>query len=300
MRPRLSQKIILDAVERDFGRVSMACSVSEGEESQAFGIRVGAEDFIVRANRSASGFHKDAFCYRQFTSPALPIPEILFIGQVEDLSYCISRRAPGITLQDMPLAGLPAVVSAVARTMQAIAEAPVPGSVGFGQFDADGMGEHTSWSDFIAVIADPQRYDWGRVEALVSARWLDEHLHQLRALLPHCPEIRRLVHGDFGSNNVMTDGTSITGVLDWSEAMFGDPLYDVANIFFWRPWLACMEAQAHFFEEQCPNMIGDAQTLGCYQLRIGLAQVYDSAVTQESDVCRAMKRCEKVIAELAA
>jgi aminoglycoside phosphotransferase (APT) family kinase protein len=39
------------------------------------------------------------------------------------------------------------------------------------------------------------------------------------------------VHGDFGSNNVLADGEHITGVVDWSEAMIGDPLYDVANIF---------------------------------------------------------------------
>ncbi len=39
------------------------------------------------------------------------------------------------------------------------------------------------------------------------------------------------MHGDFGSNNVLADGTVTTGVIDWGEAMFGDPRYDIANIF---------------------------------------------------------------------
>src|SRR5699024_2408647 len=65
-----------------------------------------------------------------------------------------------------------------------------------------------------------------------------------------------LVHADFGSNNVLTDNGRITAVIDWSEAMFGDSQYEVANIFFWRPWLACMEQQTRYFERRHPELAG--------------------------------------------
>jgi hygromycin-B 4-O-kinase len=74
-------------------------------------------------------------------------------------------------------------------------------------------------------------------------------------------------------------------VLDWANAMFGDPLYDAATVLFWAPWLDCMRIQAaHFqaahFQEALP---ADAQTgarLLCYQLHIALGAIAAHA-TQE-------------------
>jgi Ser/Thr protein kinase RdoA (MazF antagonist) len=39
-----------------------------------------------------------------------------------------------------------------------------------------------------------------------------------------------LLHGDLGSHNVFTDGRDITAVIDWEDALSGDPVFDVA---FW-------------------------------------------------------------------
>jgi hypothetical protein len=38
----------------------------------------------------------------------------------------------------------------------------------------------------------------------------------------------------FGSYNLMTDRRRITAVIDWDRALFGDPLYELANLLFWR------------------------------------------------------------------
>jgi hygromycin-B 4-O-kinase len=95
----------------------------------------------------------------------------------------------------------------------------------------------------------------------------------LEHLLSACPETRALIHGDFGSNNVLTHDGAITGVIDWSEAAIGDSLYDVANILFWRPWLPCMELQARYFESQRPDLLAHTERLLAYQLRIGLAEI---------------------------
>jgi Ser/Thr protein kinase RdoA (MazF antagonist) len=39
-----------------------------------------------------------------------------------------------------------------------------------------------------------------------------------------------LLHGDLGSHNVLTDGDRLLGLIDWEDALVGDPVYDVA---FW-------------------------------------------------------------------
>ncbi|MFK0162562.1 phosphotransferase family protein [Rhizobium sp. NPDC090279] len=296
MKPALPFEAIVEAVERDLGAISQWNPVSQGEESQAFGIHVGGESLVLRINRLAEGFQKDVFCARRFASPALPIPEVLSIGIVGQQAYCVSRRAAGLTLQDLPAAALPGAVAPVVKVLRAMAETSLDETQGFGRFNDRGIGEHASWRDFLAVIADHGHYDWDRVDAVIGAGWSDRHLDRLTSLVPQCPEIRRLVHGDFGSNNVLVDGAVITGVIDWSEALFGDPLYDVANIFFWRPWLACMEAQARYFEEHEPEAMGDPLVLSCYQLRIGLQQVCEAALSgSEQDLRWVMARCETLV-----
>lgn len=47
-----------------------------------------------------------------------------------------------------------------------------------------------------------------------------------------------LLHTDFNQRNLFVDPTSdeITGIIDWEEAMFGDPLYDFARVrmYIWH------------------------------------------------------------------
>lgn len=47
-----------------------------------------------------------------------------------------------------------------------------------------------------------------------------------------------LIHTDFNQRNLFVDPKSdqLTGIIDWSEAMFGDPLYDFARVrmFIWH------------------------------------------------------------------
>ena len=75
-----------------------------------------------------------------------------------------------------------------------------------------------------------------------------------------------VVHGDFGHENIISDGERITGVLDWAEARLGDPLYDIANLDYWSegdPFAAQWQEYAtrHGIEE--PHL---AERLRCYIL----------------------------------
>lgn len=80
-------------------------------------------------------------------------------------------------------------------------------------------------------------------------------------LLPLCPEDRAFNHGDFSLDNVLSDGRRITGVVDWSNCLYGDPAWDVAWADFWAPKLRF--AERYFQRRPTPN--GDAR-LRCYQL----------------------------------
>ncbi|MFL6351219.1 MAG: phosphotransferase family protein [Bryobacteraceae bacterium] len=199
-------------------------------------------------------------------------------------------------MQDLQPNDVPPVLGPTARMLDAIAEADLDGMRAFGPFNALGVGGHESWRNFLTSIADPQRYDWAAIESLADMNIVNRVLERVSALAEHCPENRRLIHGDFGSNNVLTDGRSITGVIDWSEASIGDPLYDVANIFFWSTWLDCMNQQARYLEIHIPDFPKLSERLLCYQLRIGLAEIYQNATERNTDALNwTTSRCRELI-----
>jgi hygromycin-B 4-O-kinase len=247
--------------------------LAEGEESQAYRFREGSDAFVIRINHDGEGFEKDAFAYRRFARHELPIPEVLQIGQIDAAHYyCISRMLPGRTLESLaPEEFSAGLLTATADAMQRIAESDVSGIDGFGPFAAaEGTARHGSWREY---LSDTREY-------VFPPEWdVSRYLRQLERLVPKCAEVRALVHGDFGSNNVLTVADRITGVLDWSEAMIGDPLYDIANIFFWRSWLPCMEMQARFSE--AAQLEQAREPLLCYQLHIGLRELAARSMISE-------------------
>jgi hygromycin-B 4-O-kinase len=163
---------------------------------------------------------------------------------------------------------------------------------GFGAFDANGRAPFRDWCAYLTAISDPNYFDWSAVSGIAPLAQVQPLLDRVIELAPACPDIRQLVHADFGSNNVLVASGQVTAVIDWSEAMLGDPLYDVANIFFWRTWLACMEEQASFFELHQDRRGWNADRLLCYQLRIGLQSGHDAATGGDTDFVHwALDRC---------
>jgi hygromycin-B 4-O-kinase len=295
-KPSFSSAAVQAKLKGCMANISELTLISEGEESQAYRFQSGTQTYVIRLNRAIEGFEKDAFACRKFARPNLPIPEIIRIGQIDDHFYCISENMPGVTLQDLHPQAVPPVLGPTAEILDAIAESNLDNMTGFGSFNARGVGSYESWRDFLTSIANPDQYDWAAVHSLVDMDIVNRFLDRLNGLAAHCPETRQLIHGDFGSNNVLTDGHRITGVIDWSEASIGDPLYDVANIFFWSTWLDCMQQQARYFETHLAGFPNLGGRLLCYQLRIGLAEIYQNAIEGNMrGLAWATSRCRDLI-----
>ncbi len=295
-KPSFSPAVIRAQLESCMAGVSSLTAVSEGEESQAYRFRSVTRECIVRVNHDVKGFEKDAFAYRRFARSNLPVPEVIHIGQIDHHFFCISEALPGRTLQELASQELPSLLEPTARVLQVISESELAGMRDFGPFDASGCGMYESWRDFLISIGDTQRYDWSAVGRFVSKDEISRFVERVIKLAERCPETRALVHGDFGSNNVLTDGSRITGVLDWSEASIGDPLYDIANILFWSTWLECMRQQACYFETSLADCAELSNRLLCYQLRIGLAEIYQNITENRiASACRALARCRELV-----
>ena len=240
MKPELSNQQLLQFLTEKYGSEPQWAPIAEGMESRVLTFIWGDQQYILRVNPNPSGFQKDRWCFQQFHSEELPIPEILEIGSFSfHYAYCLSRRLPGITLEDSAIPTLQQLTPYVSQVWKVIHQSLLPSSEGFGPFNECGHATFSSWQSFLqsTIRGEDQQWDHLFASNLLDATALQPVMHSYLRLTGHCPEERKLVHGDFGSNNVLTDGKKITGVLDWDCALYGDPLFDVAGSFFWSPWL---------------------------------------------------------------
>jgi hygromycin-B 4-O-kinase len=296
-RPSLSLAAAETLLDRVMPGSHGLTPITSGMQSLAYRFQYAGARYILRLNRSSDGFAKDAFVHRRFAQPGFVIPAVFSIGAADDgLFYCLSAELPGITLQDLPANDLAQVLAPVAAIMRKIAASELHLTAGYGPFDRNGIAPHASWRTFLLSCTDPVAYGRQIARRHFGPAFLDRLTRRIEQLSSHCPEERRLVHGDFGSNNVLAADGCITGVLDWSEALFGDPLYDVANIYFWRTWLDCMEQQARYFEHAVEPAPSQAERLLCYQLRIGFEQIFASlAAGSLQSASWAAARCSELL-----
>ncbi|MDE0238851.1 MAG: phosphotransferase [bacterium] len=80
---------------------------------------------------------------------------------------------------------------------------------------------------------------------------------------PGAPGARRLLHGDFWTGNVLWRNGGLAAVIDWEDAVIGDPLTDLAiarsNLVWTHGIRACRTFTAHY---------RDAMGLDPYRLRL--------------------------------
>jgi aminoglycoside phosphotransferase (APT) family kinase protein len=91
-------------------------------------------------------------------------------------------------------------------------------------------GEHQSWPDAIAertgdlkLVAESGLVDAGLLDQAVAA------VRDRRGLLAGA-ESGHLLHGDFNPRHVFVRNRRITAIIDWGDAICGDPLYDLGRV----------------------------------------------------------------------
>ncbi len=199
--------------------------------SAAYGYRLGDDELVLRINNSPDGFRSDQFAMA-YRSPALPVPEVLAIGEGFGRWFAISRRHHGRFLEtigpdEADVLG-PTVVGLLAG-LRSIPDSGVNGPAWHSwliEAITDRPGNHVSgWRTRLADVPTVER-------TFVAA---DE---RIRSLLDACPDRRQLVHADLLHYNVLVSPAcdAITAVFSWKHATWGDAAYDLAWCTFWSRW----------------------------------------------------------------
>lgn len=301
-RPDLSSDQIAALTAKLFGanQVEVAGVDTPGMEAQAFRVTDGNRTGCLRIGSSLRSFRKDQWAQGTF-GDLVPVPTIWELGELPDGSaFCLTSWAPGKTLQDLTADEVDRITPLVYDAWARLQTDAIGTTSGFGDLDPDTLtGPYASHHDHLrAELSNASRWPSAWTEPRNSA--VSSLLERYEALIDACPNERAFIHGDWGSNNILTMGNRLTAILDWEAAGIGDPLQDIAGRFwaFWPPVSACVSSLASYADEhlgQLPNY--RARTL-CYDLQTGLSEITECLTDSDLDFAdRCLDRCLELLHE---
>jgi hygromycin-B 4-O-kinase len=245
VKPAFDQESILALLRENFDLpIQELTPVQGGLVAQTLSFRVNEKEYILRFTSSSmdASYQKEAFIYKHFSSPDIPIPSILKVGRLGKSYYAIFQKMPGRELDSLSQAEYQQALPSIIQTLHSIHQVNVQEWCDFGWLDDHGMGMFPSWEGFIAKIIEEERPDgfYGKWHNLFSSTFLERDFFetvykQMLRLLEYCPEERHLVHGGYGYKNVLAQEGKVTAVSGWFDAMYGDFVYDIAWIDSWPP-----------------------------------------------------------------
>ena len=278
IKPIIEESLILDLLNKSFDQpIEQLESIQGGHMAQVFSFRSGSDDLVIRFTKENLGsFQKEKFIYDNFATPTLPIPPIIKLGEIGNLYYAISKKMTGRELTALSKDEYMQTLPSNMQTLLAIHQSDVGRFTGYSWIGDDGNGMAQSWEEALTSVIKENPDDfYGRWHTLFDTTFLDrkyfETVYQhMVSLIPFCSADRYLIHRDYEYNNVLAENGKVTAVLDWEQASYGDFVYDIAYLNFWRTELDLASPFHDFYAQHGMDLSHFEKRIACYTLYNGL------------------------------
>jgi hygromycin-B 4-O-kinase len=141
VKPEIDQRTIELLLSEHFDQTILDINpVQGGLIAQTLSFRAGGKEYILRfsTDKMEASYQKEAYIYRNFSAPGIPIPPVLQAGSLGEYNYCISRKMPGTGLEFLPEEEYRQALPEVIHTLYIIHQVNVQGREGFGCLDDRG------------------------------------------------------------------------------------------------------------------------------------------------------------------
>lgn len=263
----------------------MVSALGAGAWSTAFGFTHENRELVIRFGNYPDDFERDRLAFR-FCSPSLPIPQVIKIGRSPELDchFAISERMQGTFIDKLGAEEMRGLLSSLFETLDAMREADISTTTGYGGWDIQGNAPFASWQEAMLSVGNDspegRGHGWRvKLEHSPTGSSPFEEAHaRLSTLVAEVdvPVERHLVHSDMLNFNVLVSGDRISAIFDWGCATTGDILYDLAWFTFWGTWYPAWngidfpaEAKRHFARIGLHIPQFD-ERLRCCMIQIGL------------------------------
>ena len=167
----------------------------------------------------------------------LPIPACEHRDVAHDRGVHLVERGQGTSVSELE-GDEPRMLQALEWVGQFLRQLHRLRGNGFGPLSAGAMeqgrfeGVHERWEDYVRLrLADHVRA-CRESEAVTSgeATEIETRFDGLSGVTSPV-----LLHGDPGSHNFLVDASGLRAVIDWEDALLGDPLFDLASLCTFHP-----------------------------------------------------------------
>ncbi|OBG19336.1 phosphotransferase family protein [Mycobacterium sp. 852002-51057_SCH5723018] len=211
----------------DFVTSELGCALSRVVQLGAFPgnavyeVDADGRGLIVKASTNHGALRAEAWACARAATAGCAAPAILRFRRLRTgMSAVIMSRAKG-----QPIAPDDPAFSEVGTNLRRLHGMTRPG---FGWL-AEGSLKHPSWVSFLRTICEDTReladsYPLAATVADAAESAIGVHAATLGAI-----EAGVLCHGDLKAAHIFVDDGRLTGVIDWGDALFADPWFDIAR-----------------------------------------------------------------------
>ncbi len=209
------------------------------------------------------------------------------LGRFDETFYfAITERCQGATLNDFEQETIEQFLPSLFDTLNSIHRLDCSNYFGWGLTDASGNGRFASWQEYLLSFYNQKfSFTWEQIfrDTLMEQDLYEKALAVIQHNLQFCSTPKYWVHGDFGFDNVISDGRRITGVLDWAESLLGDFVYDIAYLDFWSDDISYRQRWQDWIKDRATSLSLEyfEERFRCYLLHIGLKGLAIAAIQND-------------------
>jgi len=282
MLPKRTNDEIRAIISSHYPLSSLVRELTGGLASQTFSFEVNRRRYVFKTGTRKEVHEKEQWVYDRYHH-MLPLRRAILIhGSEDEPPYAIYDFIEGVKMFDLNSQELVDIVPSVLELLAILKSIEVSDEVGYGRFDDTGNAPYSSWGEFVEAVCNKDIYNWSEVKKKgLDTDVIDAAIRKLKRGSESIKITKKqLIHGDLGSFNLIAERGRIAGIIDWSLAMYGDHLYDIANFLFWnedklQPLIAHLKANYMDTSE-------NKRTIACYMLRIGLEELYNTVILNEA------------------
>ncbi|MEO6729098.1 MAG: aminoglycoside phosphotransferase family protein [Candidatus Dojkabacteria bacterium] len=219
--------------------------IATGEFSQAYSFENSGSKFIIRFNsNSDEGFKKEDIIYSEHSE--IPTARIIDLGKYKEFNWSLTKAYNGLQLHKLDKDSLIKVLPSLFETMNIIHSTKVEFE-GFGLWGLDKKGKFNSFEEQLRNFIKFDKWEsFANEHKFFNLEFVNKLKDEFEQLLKFISKEKYFLHGDFGRTNIFAIDNKIEGIIDWSEAMYGDFLLDLSWMAFWESKVDIIEEYYKF------------------------------------------------------